>query len=412
MTGYYLTYESRPEYAVSPTYTSEFDFDVVGSFTITQRTKPKANLVVEGFFPASDVDVEAVVTATALNIAEISVVSRASTSVTYIPSNIDINQVRTYLKIGIAPDEPFIISGKPESPEYSARYPFTGTANSITVVNKPSPKPVTPRPGRESSYTWLASDLDSTPALTKWKEHGEQGPAWFSGKGFEPRVQTRITFGPTGNYHTEDNVVVFDYKNVEHMWIDIGRDLTQDFTWIFCGIILSYPTAKYGHYVLDHGEKPPGKISRPLPKSERTAKILTNETGYRAAMLYQPRHATMGSHTGEDLVGNGRHIRTYNDYKPVPRMMYSIWNVDGPGGTTRGKIGTRGYRFGHNQSGRINQKTYRKFVTGRRFRKLSTDLASHMALFEIRFFDHKLTSAELRSQHRNLSSKYKFRNYT
>ena len=410
MPGYYLTYESRPEYAASPTYTSEFDFDVVGSFTITPRAKPKANLVVEGFFPASDVDVEAVITATALNIVEIAVVSRASTAVTYIPSNIDINQVRTYLKIGIEADEPFIIAGKPESPEYSARYPFTGTASSITVVAAPLPRPVT-RPGRESSYTWLASDLGSTPALTTWTEHGGEGPPWKSANGFEPRVQTRITFGPKGKYQTEDNVVVFDYKNVEHMWIDIGRNLTQDFTWIFCGIILSYPTAKYGHYVLDHGE-PSKRVKKPLPSTERTAKILTGETGYRAAMLYQPRYATMGSHTGEDLVGNGKHIRTYNDYTPVPRMMYSIWNVDGPGGTTRGKIGTRGYRFGQNESGRIDPKTYRKFVTGRRFRKISTDLASHMALFEIRFFDHKLTSAELRSQHRNLSSKYKFRNYT
>jgi len=406
MTGYYLTYESRAEYAASPTYTSEFDFDVVGSFTITQQAKPKANLVVEGFFPAFDVNVDAVITSTALNIVEIAVVSKASTSVTYIPSNIDINQIRTYLKIGIEADEPFIIAGKPESPEYSARYPFTGTASSVTVVAKPSPPPVT-RPARESSYTWLASDLGSTTSLESWPEHGGQGPSWKSGNGYQPRVQTRLTFGPKGKYHTENDVVVFDYKNVEHMWINIGRNLSQDFTWIFAGIILSYPSAKYGHYVMDHGTKT--RRIKPLPTTERTAKIL-GESGYRAAMLYQPSYATMGSHTGNDLVANGKHVRIPNNYRPVPRMMYSMWNAGTSG--NKGRIGTRGVGFAESASGKINPQTFREFVIGRRFNKISTDLASHMALFEIRFFDHELKASELKAQYRNLASRYKFRNYT
>ena len=408
-TQYVLNYEPRPEYVESPTYTSLSDLSVTSTFVIKPRVKPKAAIKVEGFFPSSSAEGFAFVNSSALNFVSVAVESKASTAVNYLPAGLEINAIRSYLSVHIDAENPAIINGRPYSPLYWGQYGFSGTANNsgtITVVPKPPPPtPRIVRPGK-ATYTWEVGDLSTTSSLSKWPEHGNDGPAWYSGNGFNPSVVNRVTFGSHGKETTETKSVLFDYKNIEHMWIDMGINLNDSFTWMFAGLILSYPTARYGHYILDHGSK--SARLRRKPTTESGAKIL-GDSGYRAAMLYQRHSAVMGSHTGNDLVANGKHVRITNNYSLQPRVFYSIWN--GGASNNKGRLGTIGHKYYKHASATIDTKTFRNFVIGRRFNKLSTALASHMVLFEIRFFEYELNKTEIFDNYRNLASRYKFREY-
>lgn len=364
-------------------------------------------------WPEADAEGVLYVTANSSDAVTAALVTRGDLDRRFAPGTIDFDRtpIRTYLNVEVDFEDPAIINGRPYSPRFWAKYPFSAsTAGGIDVVPEPPPPVLTfpPNPKNQNSTTgwvWYASDLNKTTKLTKWKEHSG-GPSWVSKNGYEPTVTDRIFFGKDGKYRTQSRVVYFDYRNVEHMWIDLGKTFKGDFTWIFCGIILNYPTARYGHYILDYGYNTP-KVS-PLPGTEASAKILGGGP-YRAAMLYQRNSTLQGSHTGNDLAASGKHVRIPNNYHPSPRMMFSIWNNGS--GDNKGTIGTMGRRYRQMKRGTIDNKSFRRFVTGRRYNKVSKALASHMVLFEIRFFPRALTLTELERQYRNMASRYKFDRY-
>jgi hypothetical protein len=394
-------------------------FDMQAFFTAHGAVKPtaKATFNMEAFFPnAGDAEGAAYVTANSDQAVQIAFVSTGDFDRRYqINREIDLTKVkiRTYMNIEVDFEQPAIIEGKPYSPKYWAIYSSTSSANPSGLHIIPEPDPpvyhVTPKPGNDNaadSWVWKASDLAIQSTLETWPEHGGDGPSWHSKNGYQPEVRNHVVFGTHGKYHTHDKTVYFDYRDCAHMWIDLGKNFSKDFTWVFCGIILSYPTARYGHYILDHGYNTPRV--HPLPQSEATAHIL-GDGSYRAAMLYQRTSSLQGSHTNGDLAASGRHIRIQNNYHPSPRMMYSIWNNGAS--DNKGKIGTMGRRYKKSKSGTIDHHTMRKFVMGRRFNKVSTALASHMVMFEIRFFPKALNKYELEHTYRNLASNYKFDKY-
>jgi hypothetical protein len=387
----------------------------VHTLTMTGRLRKKGGITFTGnhLWPKEDAEGILYTTANASDAVILTIKTGGDIDRRHAVPEIDFDRtvIRTYLNVEVDFEDPAIINGRPYTPAYWAKYPFNAsTAGGITVVPEPPPPVLSfpPNPKNQDSTTgwvWYASDLAKTSKLTKWKEHSG-GPSWVSKNGYEPSVTDRIYFGKDGKYRTQSKVVYFDYRNVEHMWIDLGKTFKGDFTWIFAGIILNYPTARYGHYVLDHGYNTP-RVS-PLPGTEASAKIL-GDGSYRAAMLYQRNSSLQGSHTGNDLAANGKHIRIQNNYHPSPRMMYSIWNKGSS--DNRGSLGTYGRRYKKTKGGTIDNKAFRRFVTGRRFNKVSKALASHMVLFEIRFFPRALTATELDRQYRNMASRYKFDRY-
>jgi hypothetical protein len=395
--------------AIRASLNTEFNI----SADINKKPYPRASLVTKIVFISDGEDDTVVrVNATANNTVKLEVSSKAFNTVSYTPSFKDINQIRTLTSVKLTFPDPAIINGKPYSPDYWSHLEgiYSATANNsgtITVVEDPVIPPFDPgsdRPGQQA-YVWKASDLSVTNKLSKWPAHSG-GPAWNSSRGYEPSVKSRVTFGSNGKYHTQSKGVLFDYHDVEHMWLRLPQAKSDDFTWMICGIILSYPTARYGHYVLDHGYNTKG--FKTLPKTEATAKNL-NESGYRAAMLYQRHSALMGSHTGSDLAANGKHVRIENNYLTKPRVMYSIWNNGAS--NNKGTIGTIGRRYHKSKTGTIDNKTMRDFVIGRRFDKVSQALASHMVIFEIRYFPRALGRTEIRRNANNLASIYKFGRY-
>lgn len=380
------------------------------------KVKPTASLNMEMVFPVTDYEDILYTTANSSDSVQIALVSFGDYDRRYAiqpPDQEDRVPIRTIKSVEVTMDEPAIIGGRPYVPVFWGKYQGGSSADNSKLHRVPEPPPPVldigpPNPGNDNATTqwvWRAADLSLTSDLSKWPEH-DGGPSWYSKGRYRPEVRNHTVFGKNGKYHTHSRTVYFNYRDCAHMWIDLGKNFSKDFTWVFCGIILDYPTARYGHYILDKGYNTPA-VS-PLPKTEAGAKIL-GDSGYRAAMLYQRNSSLQGSHTGNDLAKNGKHIRIQNNYNPSPRMMYSIWNNGAS--DNRGSLGTYGRRYKKAKGGTIDSKTMRRFVTGRRFNKVSTALASHMVLFEIRFFPRALSASELHRQYTNMASRYKFDKY-
>ena len=266
----------------------------------------------------------------------------------------------------------------------------------------PDPDPVThPLPSGYTSHTyrWTVSDLTApgtTPySLTDWAPHGGTGPHWTSNSTYAPSVRQHTIFGTNDQYHTFTQSLLFDPSDVSHMWMDMGSAISQPFTFMFAGIIHSYPTRRYGHYILDAGKATPALDVR---RDHRVADGLS----YRSLMLFQRSSAILCT---RPRVEDGVYAMSKHNYVPRARVMFGIFN---------GANSYIGYFDHENQvikKGRVDAKTHRYFVTGRRTNYVSDNLASHMTLFEIRYFNSALGHASLLANYRQLASVWKFSHY-
>ncbi len=227
-----------------------------------------------------------------------------------------------------------------------------------------------------------------------WPEHSG-GPKWRSAGAYRPNVRKRRFRQRQGKgYVTWDKSVYFDYDDINHMWIDLGSALPQPYSVIMMGMIHSYPSATYGHYLLDAGKASPQK------DVNKDWSIPDGNLSYRSAMLFQQSSALIGTHTLNDLT-YGKHVRVKHNYRPVPRMFYGVF--DG----AHSHVGSFDPKNSYYASGPTNNHAVRYLVMGRRQEHLSDNLSSHMSIVEIRIFDDALTRNQLRKQYRQLAGKYK-----
>ena len=303
--------------------------------------------------------------------------------------------------------DPVIVQGRPYLPyvpiKTSSSMSFNISTSHIRVVDPPVPAP-TPPSGTTHFWSWSALDLADPPGshgaynLSTWGEHSGTGPSWQSSGTYRPSVADKVIYGTDNMYHTYSRVVHFDASNVEHMWIDLGAH-AQPFTWVICGMINYYPYRTYGHYLLDAGTPTPAKDIR------YDWKISDSGLAYRSLMLYQSRTAVMATHTGADAVANGKHVIAPHDEIARPRVFFGVFNGNSS------VIGSQDRYNKYAKAGRIDNHTHRYFVLGRRQGNVSNNLASHMTLFEIRFFNKALGNAERAAQYKQLASKWLFNKY-
>ena len=292
-----------------------------------------------------------------------------------------------------------IIDGKPVgSPTYWMQQDSSMTLaegiDSIAVADPATSQANTP------TFIWLADDLTApTDAdgynLSTWPEHNG-GPSWYSTGAYRPNVRKR-RFRSTkkGQYVTWDKSVYFEHNSVNHMWIDLGSGVgSQPYTVIIVGLIHSYPSATYGHYLLDAG-KPTPTLN---VKKDHTIK---DKLAYRSAMLFQQSSGLMGTHTKSDLT-YGKHVRVKHNYRRFPRMFFGVFNG------TKSRLGAFDKRFKFFKSGKVDNKTARYLVMGRRTNKVSDNLSAHMTVVEVQYFNRALSKAELKAQYRHIAGKYKF----
>lgn len=299
-----------------------------------------------------------------------------------------------------------IRKGKPYVP---ALWSKNSLATTITMGSShgrviPDPTPTTaPLPGgvTNATYRWSVENLiapgDNPYLISDWAPEGGSGPHWLSAGVYRPSVRQHVVFGKNNAYHTYTKSLLFHPSDVNHMWLDMGSAISEPFTWMFAGIILSYPTRTYGHYILDAGKPTPQHDLRG-GRDYRAADGLS----YRNLMLFQRTSAILCT---RPRVEDGVYVRASHNYVPRARVMYGVFN---------GSSSSVGYFDHENQvmkGGKVDVKTHRYFVTGRRTNYVSDNLASHMLLFEIRFFSSALSKSHLLSNYRQMAAQWKFNHY-
>jgi hypothetical protein len=261
--------------------------------------------------------------------------------------------------------------------------------------------------GSPTIWRWMVEDLaepgSGKYSLNTWPAHGGDGPTWNSRSFYRPQVKGTVKFNIDKNQIMRQKSVTFNFAAVDHMWMECS-DLPQPFTVIIAGIIHSYPTAKYGHYLLDSGK------ATPTFDANKTGKDFFFSEGAvpRNVMLFQKTRARIAVNTqpGADLKVCDLNIKTKHTEKARPRMFYGVFNE----GASR--IGTMDTKYKFDNTGELkNYGPSNYFVMGRRTNRVSDNRAAHMSIWDISIIHKALSFEEISGYYQEISNTYNFKEY-
>lgn len=294
--------------------------------------------------------------------------------------------VRATPSININVQTPALQKGLPQNPDCWSLGEVEATAAAPIVIPDPPPK-VVPATGH-SSLMWEASDLPAIGStLNEWSE-ANGGPSWYSKSPYSPSVESSAW--PPGKG------ALFTYWNTEHMWLDIGEPLSH-YTVLIDAILISYPTARYGHYLLDAGKEPPALDTN----GGKDYWIGFEGLSTRSVMLYRQNWAVGGTNQLEDI-SYGTHLRP--DHDPTlnrHRVFYSVFH-----GAEGSRLGSFDENNWYTDFGPYDAAANQYLVLGRRQSQISDNFATHMMVSEVRIFKAALSWDQLVAQYKHMASKY------
>jgi hypothetical protein len=188
--------------------------------------------------------------------------------------------------------------------------------------------------------------------------------------------------------------------------MDWGAAHRQPFTWLIVGLVASWPTPNYRHYILDSGRNPDA-VHFPRLGAEQTGsgRSISDGLDYRNLLTVNRTHI-VGCARPDDH--GPATIRCRTDDAQRPRMFIAIFDGE------HSHIGA--YSPGHKRLRRgtldnTAAQHHRYYVLGRSFARISQDAASHLLLFEIRYWNRALNGEQLDEQYSQLSSVWQFDKY-
>lgn len=316
-----------------------------------------------------------------------------------------LNYINPFYGVALSMPDFINFNGAPHTPQYwSISTLDTTMSASLVDIIDPTVQAI---PGAFSVWRWKVEDLadpGSNPySLSTWPETNGVGPSWQSKSFYRPLVKQTTKFNIKTNSSRTQRAVTFLPASVDHMWMEYPAGLSQPFTVIACGVIHSYPTAKFGHYILDTARE------TPIFDANKTGRDFFFNEGAtpRNVMLYMKRSALLAvnNHPYTDLK-NSAHVRVTHDYKSRPRMWYGLFNGD------NSFIGSRDTQNTYHKTGRIlDLSPHRYFGLGRRVDRVSDNRASHMSIWEIMIIGGALTRSEVNEVYEELSNYYQFKEY-
>jgi hypothetical protein len=262
--------------------------------------------------------------------------------------------------------------------------------------------------GNNTVWRWKVEDLTDPGtgqyALNSWPAHNGVGPTWYSKEFYRPQVKGTVKFNIKKNKTRKQRSVTFNYNQVDHMYMTCSA-ISQPFTVVLVGIIHSYPTAKYGHYLLDSGAEPA------IYDANKTGTDFFPDEGTnpRNVLLFQKSRAriAVNQQPNADLKLCDKNIKSKHTEKPRPRFFYGVFN----GSSSR--IGTMDTKYKYDQTGTLsNYGGSTNFSIGRRVNRISDNRASHMSLWDITFFHRALSKDELTNYYQEMASTYHFKEYS
>lgn len=316
--------------------------------------------------------------------------------------------MRALPSVGVTVQSPVTLAGKPYLAPIWVKSDSTMTMNvgsgHIVVVPDPDPihdppTPTThPSSGGTATYRWLASDLPYTgDYFNTWPSHGA-GPDWHSTFPYRPKVRLHQHYGSGSNAYTYGKLVFFNPTYVEHMWLDMGRNMPQPYTWVFCGIPLNYEGSHDGHYLLDAGRA----RATDTIANVRKDRVINEGIITRSMMLLKRDSEII---TTNHSLSEGVYVKTPHAWAPRPRVFAGVFNG------ANSYVGALDNHAQHITKGRVTNRTARYFVMGRALNRLSDNYASHMALMEVRLYTKALSPTEITNIYKQMAATYKFNLY-
>lgn len=297
---------------------------------------------------------------------------------------------RALLGVAVTMPTPVIISGQPTLPRFVLRTSSSLTTTSSVVADGDPDL----TGGAVPDVRWLASDLALTGEyMNSWPAHGS-GPAWNSVYPYRPKLRAHQAYGRGPRRHTYSNLVFFNPDYVEHMWLDAGT-LPQPYTWIFAGIILGYPHARYGHFILDAGKATP-------VFAIGTDNVINDGLSTRSALMADRKQVLVNTNP---KLTDGPYVSAKHDYAPRPKVFVAEFNG---ASSYAGAMDTHSRRL---VRGRTSVASQRYFVTGRAQNNVSDEYACHMALMEIRLYKRSMATAEITAIYKQLAATYRFNKF-
>lgn len=343
---------------------------------------------------------------------------------------------RTVALTVLTPVTPAILDGKPVVPAYWAHAPVSATLiqgplhiHSVKPAPKPPPAhapdappgpPFAARWGVETlpdpagfadDFYWLGSPsgADGTTGIAakcrQWSASTAGAPAWHSFFPFKPSVRAYDSFLPGGTLVHHPAGVHFNSHFIEHMWMDWGKDRRQPFTWVIAAMIVNFPDAGYRHYLLDAGRNP-DTVHFPRLTADQcnTDRLINDDLPHRSLIGVSANSVVMASKTDQSQM-----IRMRSDAASRPKVFYGVFNGASSRLGSYSAGGVHRKQKGHLSNGAAQHHRY--YVIGRGQGHIDQDRASHVLIFEIRFWSLALTEAQLADQYRHLAAVYQMDRY-
>lgn len=227
-------------------------------------------------------------------------------------------------------------------------------------------------------------------------------PSWQSCYPYKPQMINYVHRNQDGSEITQQGLQ-FNMHYVQHMWMDIGNS-PMPFTWLIAGIILDFPHSHYRHYMLDSGKDPRTYLPTPTEDTVAQTKVIPNSEGlaYRTMLGADPYYFTIQNR-------NNSFVRTRYQIAPTPRVFFGVF--DGNNSMVGNVSGSHGNIFTKAKLA-VETNPHRYMVLGRKQGVIGIEYASHMVVFEVRYWSEALTRPVLEAQFNQLRSTWKFSRYT
>ena len=304
---------------------------------------------------------------------------------------------RALLGISTKVDAPAILAGKPVQPQYWLKTDSMAVARQgptrIRVISDPDPD-IEPVPVA-FTYRWVASDLALTgDFMNSWPARSG-GPSWNSVFPYRPKLRAHQHYGAGPRRHTYSNMVFFNPDFAEHMWLDLGVTIPQPYSWVFIGIILSNPNARYQHWLLDAGKATP-------VFAIGTDNAVDDKLSTRSALVVDRKSALISTST---KIERSPYVRSRHDYAPRPKMFAGVYNG------ASSYVAAMDNHSRQIAKGKVAPASIRYLLTGRPQSRVSEQVSADMALLEIRLYSRALTKEQLAVIYTQQAATYRFNNY-
>lgn len=336
---------------------------------------------------------------------------------------------RVLTRTVIAMPTPVVVGGKPTMPGLRAKIPLAkSTIKKIThgPAPKRAPKPgrtTTDHPAKIRAGRWTVDDLpdpsgyggwywlgtpsgaDGTAGIAKaarqWSatDDSRVSAAWHSRFPFKPSVSARDSYLFGGGVVHHPKGVNFNSFYVEHMWLEFGLNRPQPFTWVIACLVANWPSPV--QHVLDAGKAPPRSYSASEMAWPHRLGGEAN-LGYRTKLELREHRVDIAASGSA-----GKTLRLKHGVPSTPRMYLGVF--DG----AHSRVGVFGPEGKKTRKGDLAiGATHRHVVLGRQQGWLDRNKASHLLVFEIRYWTDALSLDQLHDEYRDIASRWNFGAYS